>query len=115
MLFDVTAALAEILAQAPATPATIATNTPDFPPVSRVSRVSQQSGPEPAHPPAPPVPPPAYAQTAILAAIQGGCLTPGAIATATRLGATATYHELDRKADAASIRMASNGPYSITI
>ena len=113
MLFDVTAALADILAQAPATPATFATNTPVLPPESRVSRVSQQAGPKP--PPAPFAPgtAPADAQTAILAAIRAGCLTPGAIATATRLGATATYQELDRMTEAGLIQMAVNGAYAL--
>ena len=93
MLFDVTAALADILAQAPATPATFATNTPVLPPVSRVSRMSQRGGPDLA--PAPTTP-----ETTILAAIRAGCLTPGTIATATRLGANVTHQELDRMAEA---------------
>lgn len=41
MLFDVQAALAEILADPVATPATPATNAPEMPPVSQVSRLSQ--------------------------------------------------------------------------
>lgn len=50
MLFDVQAALAEILAASVATPATPATNSPEMPPVSQVSRLSQS---QPAEIPAP--------------------------------------------------------------
>ncbi len=41
---------------------------------------------------------PKSAEIFILAAIRAGRKTPGAIATATRLGATTTYQELDRMA-----------------
>lgn len=50
MLFDVQAALAEILAAPVATSAISATNTPKMPPVSQVSRLSQS---QPAEIPAP--------------------------------------------------------------
>lgn len=40
--------------------------------------------------------PPPLTRAAILAAVRAGKTTPGAIATAARLGATATYQELDR-------------------
>ncbi|RWR31507.1 hypothetical protein D2T29_10775 [Sinirhodobacter populi] len=46
MLFDVQAALAEILAAPIATPATSATPTSEIAPVSQVSRVSQSQPPE---------------------------------------------------------------------
>ena len=107
MLFDVTAALADILALPVATPATSATNTPVPPLLSQVSRMSQGGGPNLAAAPATP-------ETAILAAIRAGCLTPGAITTATRLGATVAYQELERMADAGLIQRAINGTYSLT-
>ena len=116
MLFDVSAALAEILAQTPATfatSATSATNSSVLPPVSRMSRVSQLGSSKPAPAPVAHVPAPASPQTAVLAAIRAGNLTPGAIATATKLGATASYQELDRLAKAGPIEMASNGTYSL--
>ena len=50
---------------------------------------------------------------AILAAIRAGCLTPGAIATATRLGATVAYQALDRMAEAGLIQRAANGAYAL--
>lgn len=113
MLFDVSAALAEILAQAPATFATPATNASVLPPVSRMSRMSQLPSPKPVLAPVVFVPSPANLQTAILTAIRAGNLTPGAIATETKLGATATYQELDRLTKAGLIEMARKGTYSL--
>ena len=54
------------------------------------------------------------AKDRILAAIMAGNKTPGAIATATRLGATATYQELDRMVMAETLTMARYGTYRPT-
>ena len=54
------------------------------------------------------------AQDRILAAIMAGSKSPGAIATATRLGATATYQELDRMVMAETLTMARDGTYRPT-
>jgi len=51
------------------------------------------------------------AQDRILAAIREGNKTPGAIATATRLGGTATYQQLDRMVLAEALTMARDGTY----
>ena len=53
------------------------------------------------------------AQAGILGAIRAGIKTPGAIATATRLGATATYQELDRMTAAGLLTMARDGTYCL--
>lgn len=50
-------------------------------------------------------------QDHILAAINGGNRTPGAIATTTELGATATYQELDRMVLAEVLSTSCNGSY----
>jgi len=48
-----------------------------------------------------------------LAAIRAGNKTPGAVATATRLGATATYQQLDRMAEAGLVKLARDGGYFV--
>lgn len=105
MLFDVQAALSEVLASTPATPATIATNTPNPPPLSRVSRLSQQATTETKIP----EPGPRAPRAAIVQALRAGLKTPGSIATAAKLGATETYQELDRMAQAGLVLMHRDG------
>ena len=54
------------------------------------------------------------AQGSIIAAIRAGKVTPGSIATATKLGGTATYQELERMAKVGLVEMESNGAYRLT-
>lgn len=105
MLFDVQAALSEILTSTPATPATIATNTSKPPPLSRVSRLSQEVDAESKIPKSAPHSP----RAAIMRALRAGLKTPGSIATAAKLGATETYQELDRMAQAGLVLMHRDG------
>lgn len=157
MLFDVQAALSEILASPPATPATFATNTPETPPLSRVSRLSQGESAEikkapvsqlsrvSQQVPGKTMSAEQYASAesrepcgnlgvrsdlrarvttagksdlaprpAIIRALRAGLITPGSIATATQLGATVTYQELDRMAQAGLVTMARDGALGLT-
>ncbi len=66
--------------------------------------------PTPAH--SAPIAPAQIAQDSILAAVRAGRKTPDAIATATRLGVTATYQELDGMVKAGALTMARDGTYS---
>lgn len=107
MLFDAQAALSEILATIPATPATPATNTLEMLPLSRVSQVSQGIHAKPKIP---------FASTraAIVQALRAGLKTPGSIATATKRGATVTYQELNRMAQAGLVTVQPNGALALT-
>ena len=51
---------------------------------------------------------------AIIRAMRAGCKTPGAIATGAKLGATATYQELDRMAQDGLLSMHRDGALSLT-
>ena len=53
------------------------------------------------------------AQGSIIAAIRAGKVTPGSIATATKLGGTATCQEHKRMAKAGLVEMARNGAYRL--
>ena len=110
MLFDVQAALSEILAATPATIATPATNTPEIPPLSRVSRMSQGVTSETKIPKSAPLSP----RAAIIRTLRAGLKTPGSIATAAKLGATDTYQELDRMEAEGLVTMAPDGALGLT-
>lgn len=56
---------------------------------------------------------PPRAEIIILSAIRAGNRTPGAIATATRIGATAAYQALDRMRAAGLVEMARDGAFSL--
>lgn len=110
MLFDVQAALSEILASTPATPATIATKTHETPPLSRVSRLSQGVALETKIQKSAPL----STRAAIFQALRAGLKTPGSIATAAKLGATDTYQELDRMAQEGLVAMQPDGGLVLT-
>lgn len=58
--------------------------------------------------------PAASTRAAIIAALRAGLKTPGAIATAAKLGATVTYQELDRMAREGLVIQAANGALRLT-
>ena len=96
MWFNVAAALARIYEQG-ATPEPLRMTERNRPKVAEVARVAAPLGQKPDD------------EAAILAAILAGQQRPGAIATATKIGATRVYQLLDLMRDAGRICVARDG------
>jgi hypothetical protein len=101
MWFDVSAALQTLMAgEAPLAPAT----APPAPlPPSKVAGIAKVAAP---------LAPKSNDEAAILLAIGAGRHRPGAIATATKLGATRAYQLLDKMREAGRVHVAPGGHIS---
>ncbi len=125
MFFDAFAALDEIL-KLEATPCDICDSGDKAPKTGQMSPLSPLSqavtlqnekavlpqGPTPDRTCATPTAAPSSAESFILATIQAGRKTPGAIASATQMGTTAAYQKLDGMVKAGALTMARDGSYS---
>lgn len=96
MWFDVAAALARVNEQG-VTPEPFRMMERNRPKVAEIARIAAPLGHKPDD------------EAAILAAILAGQQRPGAIATATKIGATRVYQLLDLMRDAGSIAVARDG------